>query len=79
MNPFRTAFIDVFSRERDLAKAASDQGIISDNEQLVWVLWKIMKGDGTDVSTERYFERRIKLVFLPTPAFDEGIDVDCLL
>lgn len=24
-------------------------GVSSENEQLVWVLWKILKGDGDDV------------------------------
>jgi hypothetical protein len=26
-------------------------GEVCPNEQLVWVLWKILKGDGNDVST----------------------------
>lgn len=29
-------------------------GEVSPNEQLVWVLWKILKGDGNDVSSRLY-------------------------
>ena len=31
-------------------RVVNDGNTTSDNEQLVWVLWKILKGDGNDVS-----------------------------
>ena len=49
INPFRSVFIEVFVRERDAAQIEADRGGVSDSEQLVWVLWKILKGDGNDV------------------------------
>lgn len=70
MNPFKSAFVDVFIRERDTAAkfyggrndvggdGVAERGPEADSshsndqlgqEQLVWVLWKILKGDGTDV------------------------------
>jgi hypothetical protein len=59
MNPFRSAFIEVFCREKDEASSSGDgergSSTSSENEQLVWVLWKILKGDGTDVSD--FFDR----------------------
>lgn len=50
MNPFRSAFAEIFLRERDMSRAEAECGGVSENEQLVWVLWKILKGDGNDVS-----------------------------
>lgn len=50
MNPFKTAFVDVFTSERDRARECADRGSTSDVEQLVWVVWKVLKGEGTDVS-----------------------------
>lgn len=45
--------MEVFVRERDIARHAAvteaDSGGGSENEQFVWVLWKILKGDGGDV------------------------------
>ena len=52
MNPFRTVFVEVFNRERDIARTESERGGVSETEQLVWVLWKILKGDGGDVSKD---------------------------
>lgn len=72
MNPFRSAFAEVFIRERDAAAARLSgkvdeelkAGVVDKHEvekggpalenwegheQLVWVLWKILKGDGIDV------------------------------
>ena len=66
MNPFKSAFVDVFIRERsEAARLAGGDGVADHGseangpqsrdqlgqEQLVWVLWKILKGDGADVST----------------------------
>lgn len=69
MNPFKSAFAEVFTRERDAAASRAEIGGRADGtsgqqevssktgedddkgrEQLVWVLWKILKGDGIDVS-----------------------------
>lgn len=50
MNPFQSALALVFAKEREFAiKTAPNDGI-AQNEQLVWVLWKILRGDGGDVS-----------------------------
>ena len=40
-----------FAQERDHATQVATSGGISESEQLVWVLWKILKGDGNDVRT----------------------------
>ena len=68
MNPFKSAFVDVFIRERsEAARLAGGDGVADHGseangpqsrdqlgqEQLVWVLWKILKGDGADVSTNK--------------------------
>ena len=49
MNPFRSAFAEVFLREREMARVEAERGGVNENEQLVWALWKILKGDGNDV------------------------------
>ncbi|KIM89745.1 hypothetical protein PILCRDRAFT_812546 [Piloderma croceum F 1598] len=50
INPFKSVLFATFVKERDLAvRVASDGSSTSDNEQLVWVLWKILKGDGNDI------------------------------
>ncbi|KAI5119255.1 hypothetical protein M0805_007258 [Coniferiporia weirii] len=49
INPFRSAFVEVFAREREGARVEADRGGVGENEQLVWVLWKILKGDGNDL------------------------------
>ncbi|THH07603.1 hypothetical protein EW145_g3265 [Phellinidium pouzarii] len=49
INPFRSAFVEVFLREREGARVEAERGGVSENEQLVWVLWKILKGDGNDL------------------------------
>lgn len=49
MNPFRTVFIEIFLRERGVARTEAERGGVSETEQLVWVLWKVLKGDGGDV------------------------------
>lgn len=37
-------------KEKESAIGVADGGGVSENEQLVWVLWKILRGDGNDVS-----------------------------
>ena len=50
LNPFKSVLYAAFVRERDAAVQVAASGGVSENEQLVWVLWKILKGDGNDVS-----------------------------
>jgi hypothetical protein len=47
INPFKGALQDTFLKERNASSGALD---VRKNEQLVWVLWKILKGEGSDVS-----------------------------
>jgi hypothetical protein len=49
LNPFKSALYASFLRERGYAVKIAAEGGFSDNEQLVWVLWKILKGDGNDI------------------------------
>lgn len=53
INPFRSALANTFVRERSLATQIAADGGTSPSEQLVWVLWKILKGDGNDVRALR--------------------------
>jgi len=46
INPFKSALFDTFTKERNAAVQLAGDGKASDNEQLVWVLWKVLKGDG---------------------------------
>jgi len=46
INPFKSALFDTFTKERNVAVQLAGEGQSSDNEQLVWVLWKVLKGDG---------------------------------
>ncbi|KAH8986576.1 hypothetical protein EDB92DRAFT_1878740 [Lactarius akahatsu] len=46
INPFKSALFDTFTKERNYAVQLAGEGKTSDNEQLVWVLWKVLKGDG---------------------------------
>lgn len=46
INPFKSALFDTFTKERNAAVQLAGEGKASDNEQLVWVLWKVLKGDG---------------------------------
>ena len=50
INPFKSVLFDTFVKERNAAIQLSGEGKTSDNEQLVWVLWKVLKGDGDHVS-----------------------------
>ncbi|KAI0742624.1 hypothetical protein C8Q80DRAFT_1108429 [Daedaleopsis nitida] len=49
INPFKSVLYATFLRERDAAVRVAHAGAVSENEQLVWVLWKILKGDGSDI------------------------------
>ncbi|KAF9219849.1 hypothetical protein BS17DRAFT_740030 [Gyrodon lividus] len=49
VNPFKSALHATFVKERGHATKIAADGGFSDSEQLVWVLWKIMKGDGNDI------------------------------
>ncbi|TBU29758.1 hypothetical protein BD309DRAFT_961631 [Dichomitus squalens] len=49
LNPFNSVLYATFVRERDAAVQVASAGGVSENEQLVWVLWKILKGDGSDI------------------------------
>jgi hypothetical protein len=49
INPFKSVLFATFVQERDFAVRVSNDGSICESEQLVWVLWKILKGDGNDI------------------------------
>ncbi|KAF9007103.1 hypothetical protein BDQ17DRAFT_1351446 [Cyathus striatus] len=49
MNPFKSLLYNTFVTERKKAEVASKEGRASPSEQIVWVLWKILKGDGSDI------------------------------
>ena len=49
INPFKSVLFDTFTKERDAAIQLAEEGNTSDNEQLVWVLWKVLRGDGDHV------------------------------
>lgn len=53
INPFKSVLFNTFSKEKDQSIAVANRGGVSENEQLVWVLWKILRGDGNDVSALR--------------------------
>ncbi|PPQ78568.1 hypothetical protein CVT25_011779 [Psilocybe cyanescens] len=49
INPFKSALLVAYVREREKAVSIANDGGVSPNEQFVWVLWKILKGDGNDI------------------------------
>ncbi|KAJ7096856.1 hypothetical protein C8R44DRAFT_812349 [Mycena epipterygia] len=49
INPFKSVLFVTFAKERERALAVASNGGVSPNEPLVWVLWKILKGDGDDI------------------------------
>lgn len=49
VNPFKSALYATYLSEREKAVTVASEGGVSPNEQLVWVLWKILKGDGNDI------------------------------
>ncbi|KIL55174.1 hypothetical protein M378DRAFT_173814 [Amanita muscaria Koide BX008] len=50
VNPFKSVLLVAFVRELNRAVHVANEGGVSSNEQVVWVLWKFLKGDGNDVS-----------------------------
>ncbi|KAF9234470.1 hypothetical protein BU15DRAFT_52581 [Melanogaster broomeanus] len=50
LNPFKSALYATFVKERGHSTEVAAEGGFSDNEQLVWVLWKILKGAGNDIA-----------------------------
>ncbi|PFH50197.1 hypothetical protein AMATHDRAFT_145710 [Amanita thiersii Skay4041] len=49
INPFKSVLFVTFLQEQNRAINAANEGGMNINEQLVWVLWKILKGDGHDI------------------------------
>ncbi|KAF8637461.1 hypothetical protein AX17_002806 [Amanita inopinata Kibby_2008] len=49
VNPFKSLLLVTFIQERNKAIKVANEGGVCTNEQLVWVLWKILKGDGNDI------------------------------
>ncbi|KAI0370934.1 hypothetical protein BV20DRAFT_1035585 [Pilatotrama ljubarskyi] len=49
INPFKSVLHMTFVKERQLAVQVADSGGASENEQLIWVLWKILRGEGSDI------------------------------
>ncbi|KAF6749885.1 hypothetical protein DFP72DRAFT_911972 [Ephemerocybe angulata] len=49
VNPFKSALFGTYLSEREKAVSVANDGGTSPNEQLVWVLWKILRGDGNDI------------------------------
>ena len=54
INPFKSALFVTYAKERQQVLAGGSNGggggVVSPQEQLVWVLWKILCGDGDDIS-----------------------------
>lgn len=50
INPFATVLHAIFVRETNKALEVERDGGLVGNDQLVYVLWKVLKGDGKDVS-----------------------------
>lgn len=54
INPFKSALFVTYAKERQQVLASGSSGggggVVSPQEQLVWVLWKILCGDGDDIS-----------------------------
>lgn len=50
INPFATVLYAIFVRETNRALEMEKDGGFAKNDQFVYVLWKILKGDGKDVS-----------------------------
>ena len=49
INPFATVLHAIFVRETNRALEMEKGGGLAENDQFVYVLWKILKGDGKDV------------------------------
>ena len=50
INPFASVLHAIFVRETNKALEMEKNGGLAENDQFVYVLWKILKGDGKDVS-----------------------------
>ena len=50
INPFATVLYAIFVQETNKALEMEKDGGFAENDQFVYVLWKILKGDGRDVS-----------------------------
>ena len=59
MNPFKSALVSTFAKEKEQAVRVANTGAISENEQLIWVLWKILKGGGGEV---RFWKTRRRMI-----------------
>jgi hypothetical protein len=49
INPFKSVLFVTYAKERQQVLTVASNGGVSPNEQLVWVLWKILSGDGDDI------------------------------
>lgn len=49
INPFATVLHAIFVRETNKALNTEKSGSLVENDQFVYVLWKILKGDGKDI------------------------------
>ncbi|KAF8656110.1 hypothetical protein AX16_002749 [Volvariella volvacea WC 439] len=49
INPFKSALYATYVQERERAISLAQEGGMAPNEQLVWVLWKILRGDGNEI------------------------------
>ncbi|KAF9643041.1 hypothetical protein BDM02DRAFT_3104939 [Thelephora ganbajun] len=49
INPFATVLHAIFVRETNKALEMERDGSLTENDQFVYVLWKILKGDGRDI------------------------------
>jgi hypothetical protein len=64
LNPFKSALTEAFIHERDEAREASSRGQVHSNEQLVWVIWKILRGEGNDVRPPSFPTLSFPLLYL---------------
>lgn len=74
INPFRSVLFVAYVKEREMAMQVADEGGTSANEQLVWVLWKILKGDGNDIGP--YSPSTLARSPLPTKLRAENLVLD---
>jgi biopolymer transport protein ExbD len=50
----KSALFVAYVKEREKAVEITSDGSVSLKEQLVWMLWKILKGDGNDVGVHTF-------------------------
>ncbi|KAJ7201813.1 hypothetical protein GGX14DRAFT_370817 [Mycena pura] len=77
MNPFKSVMFVTFVKEREMAVAVATAGGIAPNEQLVWVLWKILKGDGQELGS--YSPSSLARLVLPPNLRATELAVDAAL